>query len=133
MLRKRTKIHLQLKEFLYCKCILATLLQNRGQYLKIFVLSKVLNFVLLVPPVFWFRYYARIILLLLFTMKFFCIFFRINFSKKLYFFCDRSQENQEVFSERCSLISGVLRGLVKTCKKYMEVNHSLLLSCSLEK
>ena len=33
----------------YCKCILATLLQNRGQYLKIFVLSKVLNFILLVP------------------------------------------------------------------------------------
>ena len=80
------------------KCILATLLQNRAQYLKIFVLSKVLNFVLLVPPVVWFimdlqtghledRYHGRIILLLLsFTTKIFCIFFRINFSKKLYFF-----------------------------------------------
>ena len=32
------------------------------------------------------RDHARIILLL-FTMKFFCIFFRINFSKKLYFSC----------------------------------------------
>ena len=40
-----------LKEFLYCKCILATLLQNRVQYLKIFVLKKILNFVLRVPPV----------------------------------------------------------------------------------
>ena len=32
------------------------------------------------------RGYARIILLLLFTMKFFCISFRINFFKKLFFF-----------------------------------------------
>ena len=46
-------------------------------------------------PVFFGRYvcsswtsqkYARIILLLLFTMKFFCFLFRINFSKKLNFF-----------------------------------------------
>ena len=41
----------ELKEFPYCNCILANLLQNRALYLKIFVLSKVLNFVLFVPPV----------------------------------------------------------------------------------
>ena len=41
----------ELKEFLYYKSILATLLLNRAQYLKIFVLTKVPNFVLLVPPV----------------------------------------------------------------------------------
>ena len=39
----------ELKGFLYCDGILATLFQNRAQYLKIFVLSKVLNFILLVP------------------------------------------------------------------------------------
>ena len=32
------------------------------------------------------RYHARIILLLLFIMKVFCIFWQINFSKKLEFF-----------------------------------------------
>ena len=32
------------------------------------------------------RYHARFTLLLLFTMKFFYIFFRINFSKKFNFF-----------------------------------------------
>ena len=41
----------ELKEFFYCECILATLLQNKAQYLKIFVLSNVFNFALLVPPV----------------------------------------------------------------------------------
>ena len=50
----------ELKEFLYCKCILATLLQNRAQYLKIFVLKKVLNFFLFVTPManFVLTYYA---------------------------------------------------------------------------
>ena len=49
------------------------------------------------PPVVWFtmdlqtshledRYHARIISLLLFTIKLFCIFFRINFSEKKIFF-----------------------------------------------
>ena len=52
-------------------------------------------------------------------MKFFCI------------FCVLAEENQEAFSEKCSLISGViLQGLVKICKKYIEVNLFLLLSCS---
>ena len=32
------------------------------------------------------RYPAQAFLLLLFTMKIFCIFFRVNFSKKMYFF-----------------------------------------------
>ena len=41
---------IELKELLYCNCILTTLLQNKAQYLKTFVLSKVLNVVLLVPP-----------------------------------------------------------------------------------
>ena len=59
-----------------------------------YVLSKELNFVLLVPPVVWFTmdlqtgqledsYHARIILLLLFIMKVFCIFFRVIFPQKL--------------------------------------------------
>ena len=33
----------------------------------------------------------------------------------------------------CSVISGVLEGLVKICGKYMEVNHFLLLSRTIEK
>ena len=37
------------------------------------------------------------------------------------------------FSERCSLKSYILQGLVKTCKRYIEANHFLLLSCSLER
>ena len=84
----------ELKEFLYCKCILATFLQNKAQYLNIFVLSKVLNFVLLVPPLVWpamdlqtgdfeDRYHARIILLLSFTMKFFYILFLRSGERKL--------------------------------------------------
>ena len=35
----------------------------------------------------------------------------------------------EAFSESFFLISGVLQGLVQICKKYMEVNHFLFLSC----
>ena len=44
----------ELKKLLYCKCILAALLQSRAEDLKIFVLKNVLKFVLLVPPVVWF-------------------------------------------------------------------------------
>ena len=113
---------------------------NRAQYLNVFVLSKVLNFVLLVPPAFWFtmnlktghleyRYHARIMLLLL---SFFVFFFRINFSF-FFFFAFWRKKIKEAFSERCSLISVILPGFVKICKKYIEVNHFLLLSCSLEK
>ena len=69
-------------------------------------------------------------LLLLFTMKFFGIFSESIFHKKIFFFCVLAKENQETFSEKCSLISGLLQGLVKICKKYMEVNLFLLLSCS---
>ena len=75
--------------------MLATLLQSREQYLKTIILSKVPNFVLLAHPVVWFtmdlqtghledKYQARIIVLLLFTMRIFCIFFQINFS--IFFF-----------------------------------------------
>ena len=53
--------------------------------------------------------------------------------KKPRCFCVLALENQGAFSERCSLICGVLQGLVKICKKYMEVNHFLLLRCGLEK
>ena len=68
------------------------------------------------------RYHARIILLLLFFMKF--IFFPNQFFKKnCIFFCVLASENQEAFSERCSPISSVLQGLVRICKKCMEVNH----------
>ena len=44
-----------------------------------------------------------------------------------------TEENQEVLSKRCSLIRDVLQGLVKTCKRYMEANHFLILICRLEK
>ena len=53
-----------------------------------------------------------LLLLLLFTMKLFCIFFF-------------EYINPEAFIERCSLISRVLQGLVKICKKYMEINNFL--------
>ena len=43
----------ELKEFLYYEFILATLWWNRVQYLKIFVIGKVCNFFLFVPPVIW--------------------------------------------------------------------------------
>ena len=79
------------------------------------------------------RYHVRTILLLVYTMKCFYIFFRISFSKKIVFSCVLAEENQETFSEKCSLISRVLQGLVKTCNKHIEVNHFLLLSYSLEK
>ena len=79
------------------------------------------------------RYHLRIILLLLYTMKFFLYFFLNEFFQKNCIFCVLAQENQESFSERCTLINGILQGLVKTCKKYIEVNHFLLLSWSLEK
>ena len=69
------------------------------------------------------KYHARMILLLLFTMKCFCIFFR-NF----FFFLTFWHKKIRRHSERCSLISGVLLGLVKICKKYMEVNPFLLVS-----
>ena len=70
------------------------------------------------------RYHVRIISLLLFTMKFFCIFSESICPKECwFFFCILAQEYQEAFSEKCSLISGVLQGLVKICKKYMGVNH----------
>ena len=70
---------------------------KRGTILKEFVLSKVINFLLLVPPVVCFtmdlqtsyleeRYHARIILLLLFTMRVFCIFFPNQFFQKIVFF-----------------------------------------------
>ena len=58
----------------------------------------------------------RIILLLLFTMKFFVFFPNQSFQKNV-FFCVLAKENQEAFSEKCSLLSGVLQGLVKIWKK----------------
>ena len=79
------------------------------------------------------RYHARIILLTSFSMKYFWIFSESIFSKNCILGEILTQENQEAFSESCSLISGALQGLVKICKKYMEVNHFLLLIYSLEK
>ena len=55
-----------------------------------------------------------------------------QFFQKIAFFCILVKENQEAFSERYSLVSGVLKGLVKICEKYMELNPFLLLSCNLE-
>ena len=77
------------------------------------------------------RYHARIIVLLLYTMKFYVLFSESIFLKNC-IFCVLALERQVSFSERYSLISGILQGLVKTCKKYIEVNHFSLLSCCLE-
>ena len=60
----------------------------------------------------------------------FLYFFPNQFFQKIVFFCVLAEENEEAFSGRCSLISGVLQGLVKICKKYMEVNLFLLISCN---
>ena len=49
------------------------------------------------------RYHAQIILLLLYTMKFFVFFSETIFPKSYL-----AQENQESFSESGSLISGIL-------------------------
>ena len=63
--------------------------------------------------------------------SFFVFFSEPIFPKNcIIFFCILEQENQEGFSESCSLISGVLQGLVRISKKYMEVNLFLLLSWS---
>ena len=68
----------------FLRVYLTTLLQNRAQYSKIFVISKMLNIVLFVPPVILFAsYYGKLVIwrteimheLLLFTMKFLRIFF----------------------------------------------------------
>ena len=74
---------------------------------------------------------ARIIFLLS-IMNFFLYSLPNQFFQKIAFFCILVKENQEAFSERYSLVSVVLEGLVKICKKYMELNPFLLLSCSLE-
>ena len=60
---------------------------------------------------------------------FFLYFLPNQFFQKIAFFCVLVKE---AFSERYCLVSGVLEGLVKICKKYMELNPFLLLSCSLE-
>ena len=137
----------ELKEFLYCKCILATLLQSKAQYLKIFVLSiKQGNrfcsvcfsiSVIYYGPANWscrrqipcVNYFIIII----FYEVFLCFFLSQFFQKNVFSFCVLVLENQEAFSESCSFISGVLQGLGKICKNYMEVNHFLLLICNLEK
>ena len=63
--------------------------------------------------------------------RFFVFFSEPIFPKNcIIFFCILEQEIQEGFSESCSLISGVLQGLVRISKKYMEVNLFLLLSWS---
>ena len=76
--------------------ILVTLFQNRVQYLKILILSNVLNFVLLVTPMVWFIMDLQTghledgdhtrVFFLLFTMKFFWTFFWIDRSKKIFAF-----------------------------------------------
>ena len=63
-------------------------------------------------------------------LYFFLLFYSESLFPKNCIFCVLGEENQEVFSEMCSLISGVLLGLVKICKTYMEENLFLILSCS---
>ena len=65
--------------------------------------------------------------------SFFVFFPNQFFQKKFFCVCVLAEENQDAFSERCSLINDVLQGLVKVCKKYVEVNHFLLLSSNLKK
>ena len=60
-------------------------------------------------------------------MKFFCIFFRINFFKNSIFFVFWRKKI------RRHLVKGALQGLVKICKRHMEVNRFLILNCRLEK
>lgn len=103
------------------ECILATLLQNRVQCFKIFVISKVLNFVLFVPPLVWFsmdfqtshsevRDYARIFLLSLILWTFY-----VFFSNALMVsYCVLAEENPETFTERCSVMSAVLQGVAES-------------------
>ena len=43
-----------MNECVYFECILAILFKNMVQYLKIYFIGKVLNFVLFVPQVAWF-------------------------------------------------------------------------------
>ena len=70
-----------------------------------------------------------IIIIIIYYEVFFVFFSEPIFPKNcIIFFCILEQENQEGFSESCSLISGVLQGLVRISKKYMEVNLFLLLS-----
>ena len=76
------------------------------------------------------RYHARIIVLFISYEVF--VFFSESIFLKNCIFCVLALERQVSFSEWYSLISGILQGLVKTCKKYIEVNHFSLLSCSLE-
>ena len=91
---------LKLKEFLYCKCILTTSLQIRAQYLKIFVLSKVLSFALLVLLLVWFtmdlqtgqledRYQisrANYFIIVIYYKVFLYFFSESIFPKKIFFF-----------------------------------------------
>ena len=80
------------------------------------------------------RYYARIILLLLlFTMKFFCIFFQISFSKKLYFFAFWHKKIVRHLVKVVLLYVVLYKVELKSVKKYMEVSQFLLLICSYEK
>ena len=72
-------------------------------------------------------------IIIIFYEVFLCFFLSQFFQKNVFSFCVLVLENQEAFSESCSFISGVLQGLGKICKKYMEVNHFLLLICNLEK
>ena len=79
------------------------------------------------------RHTTRELFIIIIYYKDFLYFLLNQFFQKNVFFWVLLYENQESFGERCSLISGILQGLVKTCKKYIEVNQFLLLSCSLEK
>ena len=65
--------------------------------------------------------------------KDFLYFFPNQYFENIVSFCVLAKENQEALSERCFLVTSVLQGLNKICKKYMEVNHFLLLICRLEK
>ena len=134
-----------LKEFLYCECILATLLQNRAQYLKIFVIGKVLNFVPFFPLWSDLLWTCKLVIektetmrqsfIIIIYYEVFSYFFPntliVNFQQETIAFWRK--KNPEAFTDRYSLISGVLQGVAKIFEENMEVNHFLLLSCRLEK
>ena len=94
------------------------------------------QFCFVLPPVVWFtvdlqtghledRDHVLIILQLLFAMKFFRIFFRIIFPKKYIFLCSGLRKPRCIYWK---MFCYMWCSLVKICKKYIEVNHVLLLS-----
>ena len=48
-------------------------------------------------------------------------------------YCVLASENAEEFTGKCSVIKCILQGVAKIFRRYLKLDHFLLLSCSLEK